>query len=171
MKTTKLSRRKLMFGVAGATAILPLTYVVRVSLGGYVFDKKYSHLTDKEAFIISKLAEAVIPNENPFGYSTHDVDVVGGVNNFMAIGTTLEQGEMRILFWAVEHVFPILKGYFTKFSSLDVGRRTRLLESMEHEGRGIQKLLARACKTVVCFSYFNSPLVQEKLGLKGWCGP
>jgi hypothetical protein len=167
----KLTRRKLIFGAAGATALLPLSYAVRVSIGGYEYPQSNSHLTAKEATIVAALAEAVIGAENVFGISPESVDTVGAVNNFIATNSKLEQGEMRILFWAIEHIFPALGGHFAKFSELSTEQRRAILKKLEHSRSEVPKLLARASKTIIAFGYFNTPQVQEYLGLRGWCGP
>lgn len=166
-----ITRRKLIFGSVGAAALLPLSYVIRVSWGGYSYPRTYSHVTAKEAVIIAALAETIIGLENPFGISPESVDTVGAVNNFIQANSPLERGEIRILINAVEHVLPALGRHFKKFSELSVQERASLLESLNNSKRDIPKLIVRAVKTIVCFGYFNTPQVHEALGLKNWCGP
>lgn len=166
----KLTRRKLILGAAGAAALLPVSYALRVSLGGYQYPKKYDHLTIKESVIIAALAKVVIGNENPFGISPESVDTVGAVNDFIATNSKLEQGEIRTLLWSIEHVFPIIQGHFKKFTALTTDQQERILQRLASSQNEIPKLLSKAIKTIICFGYFNTPQLKKALGLVDWCG-
>lgn len=167
----KITRRQLIFGAVGAGALLPLSYAVRVSLGGYSFPQPMKFMTPKEARIAHAMIEAVIPSENPFGISPESVNSVHGIDEFLRVSSPTERGEVRILFWLIEHVFPAVCGYWTKFTKLSPEQRVRLLERLERSRLGAARLLLRAIKTLVCFSYFSTTELQEFYGIKGWCGP
>lgn len=161
----------MIFGAVGAGALLPLSYAVRVSLGGYSFPQPMKFMTAKEACIAQAMIEAVIPSENPFGISPESVNSVRGVDEFLRVSSPVERGEVRILFWLVEHIFPAACGYWSKFTNLSADQRARLLERLERSRFGSARLLLRAVKTLVCFSYFSTTELQEFYGIKGWCGP
>lgn len=167
----KFSRRKLLFGTAGAVALVPVAYAVRVSWGGYSFPKSYRHLTSKEATILLALSDALIPRQNPLGIDPHEIDVVGGVDEFLDASSELERSEIRILIWLIEHVYPSSMGFFQKFTKLSVEHRQEILHKLERSKGLIPRLMLKASKTLIAFSYFNSSRVHEHFGIKGWCGP
>lgn len=167
----KITRRKLIFGTLGTAALVPASYALKVSLGGYTFSKAFDFLTAKEAVIVRAIAETVVPNTNELKITHDDADTVGTVNELLRYSSTLERTEIGILLWAVEHVFPVLGLHFKKFTQLSINEREAIIKKLDRSGQEIPKLLVRAIKTLGCFGYFSSPKVQEYYGLKGWCGP
>src|SRR5208282_1929959 len=111
----KLSRRDLFKAASAGTLLIPLSYVVSVSFGGYIQREGLKFLTDKEAAILESVTEVVIPTENAIGLSPKEIDIVGKLDEFVGIMPPFSQSRIRLLIWTVEHVFPLRGLNFKKF--------------------------------------------------------
>jgi len=168
----KLTRRQWILGGSLGVATVPLSYIFKVSLGGYpkYTGKPLKHLTDKEIHIIRKLGETMIPPDSEFGLDFESVGGLAGVDEFFNGVSTIERSELHILLWAIEHVVPAYDGNWSKFTRMSPEDRQTLFKKMNESSSMYPRLFVRTVKFIINFSFFSQQPVLEKLGVYGWCG-
>ena len=165
----KLTRRQILAGGIGSAFLPPLAYFASVSFGGY---REYSGLqffSNKEAAILESIGEVIVPNENPIGVTIYEAELVKNTDELMTIIPSHNQSRVKLLLWAVEHLFPSRCFYFKKFTNLDLAEREKIFRKLEASNSLSTRALMRAIKTLVQAIYYNNSLVAQKMGIDGRC--
>jgi hypothetical protein len=167
----KFTRRTILKSALFTGFFLPFSYALSVSVGDYVHRENLKYLTDKEATIFESAADVIIPEGNAIGLSIYDINIAQALDEYMAILPQSARERLSMLLWTVEHLFPVRRFYFKKFSRLSFERRQLILESFDASGGAGGRALIRALKGLAQTLYYNHPKVQEKVGFVDRCAP
>src|SRR5690349_13546905 len=118
----KLTRRQIIAGATSAAFLPPLAYLASVSFGDYKDHPGLEFLTSKEATILESIGEVIVPSENLIGVSIYDADLVKGADSLVGAMPEHNRSRVKLLLWAVEHLFPSRCFYFKKFSKLTLNQ-------------------------------------------------
>lgn len=164
----KLTRRDIFKLIAATGLIVPLSYCAGVSFGGYDAVAGLKVLTEKQAAILKSVIEVIIPDPNPLGVSAADIDLIHQLDNFVGEMPSYNRHQIEVLLGVVEHLFPMRRLYFRKFTRLTLEHRRKILESLDEGGAG-GRALVRALKGLVQAVYYNDPRVGGAIGFARSC--
>lgn len=163
------TRRTFLLNSTALISLLPLTYSIRLFWGDYPHRSGLKYLTSKEVSIFLALFETILPRTSEMDLKINDVDLIKRFEEFIESSSSIEKKEISLLLWASEHLLPVYKLKFSKFSRLSVRERYEVLESLNESAGQTGRLLVRALKTFVSIPYYNDPQVQTYLGHRNWC--
>lgn len=149
--------------------MIPVTYAASVSIGNYPEREGLKYISNKDAAILEKITEVIIPPDNAIGVSPADVDIIHKIDEFIGIMPPKGQSRIKLLLWTVEHVFPIRMLFFKKFTRLSLENRRRVLEKFDQSGGVAGRALIRGLKVLIQNAYYNQPAVAKNIGFVGRC--
>jgi hypothetical protein len=123
--------------------------------------------------LLAAVAEAVFPPGGAIACSGLDARIPRYVDGLIARAHPRPRRLMRLLFFLFEHgtlVFPApggLRGR-RRFSSLDLERRSALLERWAGSRLSARRLVFGSLRAIVTLGYFAHPPVLRQLGLAPW---
>jgi hypothetical protein len=146
--------------------------VARVCLGYPPASPACPRLRRREQALLVSVAEAVFPAGGAIPCSGLEARIPAYVDGLIARAHPHSRRLMRLLFFCFEHatlVFPAPGlGGRRRFSSLDLERRTAVLEGWA-ASRGRARCLAFGnLRAIVTLGYFAHPPVLRQLGLAPW---
>jgi len=151
------TRRGLIFGGAALAAASAVCAGVVVKLPEPGPGRRV--LSERECFVVGRLADAIWPEGNPIGVSAVEADVVAGVDELLADTLGSDQGT------AFRQIVRALD------AAVDV-ESPDLLERMQ-AWQGPEELFKRVAtdgiKAVLGLAYFNHPRVLDAVGFDSRC--
>ncbi len=169
MSFKKPTRRQVLLGSLATTVLAPLSYILSVTFGGYATRTGLKFLTSKEAAIAEALGEVMIPEENAIGVSIYQIDFANEVDRFLSVMPSHNRNGASLLFWIVEHLFPLRCFYFRKFTRLTIAERYKILSRFDESPSVGNRALVRGLKAFVHLIYYNHPKVIGQIEIGKDC--
>jgi hypothetical protein len=146
--------------------------VARIWLGYPPASAGCPHLRRREQALLVAVAEAVFPAGGAIAHSGLEARIPAYVDGLIARAHPRSRRLMRLLCFCFEHatlVFPAPGlGGRRRFSSLDLARRTAVLEDWAASRWRARCLAFGSLRAVVTLGYFAHPPVLAQLGLAPW---
>ena len=164
----RLTRRgllKLGFGVGGLALVIAgvgtFTLWPRAAASG-----RRALSTDDES-LVAALAEVYVPRGSALDLP--GVDVLGGVDAYIAILPALEGKLLRALLRAVDQLPRVMLASTTRFAALPLEQRVALVSRLERGGR-TQQELTLLLRLLIGTALFRDARAFQALGISWGCG-
>jgi hypothetical protein len=127
------------------------------------------YLERREFAILSALADALFPKDNPLGLCGTDVRVPEYVDRMLARMPSDKSTEFRSMLLLFEHGTLAFGLRARRFTELPQKARERYLRRWEEARVYSRRMLAAGLKTLLGIGYFAHPEVRKALGMETIC--
>ncbi len=172
---TTSRRRFLRAGISGVLLLGAGGLLARETSGYEVPDAiaaRLVALSAKEYRIVEAIAHRVLaPDDPPEGELAYPrpetLDVGVAIDGFVAKLDDENRRDLLRLLHVVEHLLPLERGLFSRFTRLGPADQDRVLGAMETSPIGLLRGAFGALKSLSAMSYFSHPLAWGPLGYDG----